>query len=301
MIKESVCILIPTLNEEASIGEIVTDFKSLGYENILVIDGHSMDKTVEVATKSGATVVMQEGRGKGAALKQAFAIIKQDVVVLIDGDGTYLPSEVERLLEPIAKGEADHVIGNRFEAYESGAFTRLNLFGNKVLNKLFGLGYGVWLNDILSGYRAFTNRAMKELELNKTGFETEAEMTIECVKKDFRIAEVPVTYLSRRHGVATKLSPLGDGARIGYTIYRLASTYNPLFYLGLLGLLSIIIGIVFGIYIVIDYSHGTQNIAMIVFTSMVILIGFLLALFGVLGNLMVYFHREMMREFRKRK
>ena len=80
---------------------------------------------------------------------------------------TYLAREAPSLLEPIQEGRADHVIGNRLEDYSSGAFTKLNLLGNRLINMFFGIAYGVNLKDILSGYRAFTLESVKELELNK--------------------------------------------------------------------------------------------------------------------------------------
>ncbi|MFQ6054394.1 MAG: S-layer glycoprotein N-glycosyltransferase AglJ, partial [Methanosarcinales archaeon] len=265
--KDDVCILIPTLNEGQTIGTLIKEFKSLGYNNILVIDGHSKDNTVKIARNAGARVVMQSGKGKGQAVKQAFDLIDSKYVVMIDGDGTYLPSDIDIVLAPVLRGEADHVIGNRFKEYEKGAFTKLNLIGNQLLNKIFGFAYGVWLNDILSGYRAFTKNTIKQLELNKTGFEVEAEITIESVKKNLRITEVPITYLSRKGMSTTKLNPLKDGFKIGYTIYKLAKTHNPLFYFGVIGAIFLISGIGIGIYIVQEWFKGIDHIPLTILAT----------------------------------
>ncbi|NOR46685.1 MAG: S-layer glycoprotein N-glycosyltransferase AglJ, partial [Methanosarcinaceae archaeon] len=235
MPNEDVCILIPTLNEAATIEQLIKDFRAEGFDNILVIDGHSTDKTVEFAEAQGAKVVVQSGKGKGQALQDAFRLIDSDYIVMIDGDGTYLASDVHAVLGPVRNGEADHVMGNRQANYEPAAFTRLNLFGNRVLNKIFGFAYGEWLNDILTGYRAFTRDAVRSLELNKMGFETETEITVECIKKDLKTIEVPITYLARHSKAATKLNPMKDGFKIGMTIYKLAKMHNPLFYFGVLG------------------------------------------------------------------
>ncbi|KPQ44202.1 MAG: dolichyl-phosphate beta-D-mannosyltransferase [Candidatus Methanoperedens nitroreducens] len=235
MNNEDICILIPTLNEGKTIAGLVREFKSIGYPDILVIDGHSMDDTVSKAQNAGARVVLQSGTGKGQAISQAFHLLSSKYIVMIDGDGTYLPEEINKLIEPVISGQADHVIGNRFTNYQTGAFTGLNLLGNKILNKIFGFAYGVWLNDILSGYRAFNYNSYKQIELNRTGFEVETEITVECVKKDLKIVEVPITYLARVSGAATKLRPVRDGLRIASTIYLLARTHNPLFYFNLIG------------------------------------------------------------------
>jgi len=228
---KDVCILIPTLNEEETIGGVISSFKRQGFDNILVIDGNSTDSTRAIAKRAGARVVIQRGKGKGAAVRQAFELIDSDIIVMIDGDGTYLPTEVQRLIEPIERGEAEHVIGNRF-AY-GGAFAILHRLGNWVLNKIFSIGYGLELQDILSGYRAFTKGAVKKMTLRKEGFEIEAEMTVESVKRGIKLKEVPISYRKRRG--KSKLNFFRDGMRITYTLYVLARTHNPAFYFGIIG------------------------------------------------------------------
>ncbi len=299
MNKEDVCILIPTLNEEKTIEGIIKEFISIGFSDILVIDGHSTDRTVEKAKNGGARVVIQSGTGKGQAVSQAFQIITSQYVVMIDGDGTYLPEEVDKLLEPVVAGHADHVIGNRFAHYQKGAFTGMNLFGNRILNKIFGFAYGIWLKDILSGYRAFNNEALKQIELNTTGFEVETEITVECVKKDLKIVEVPVTYLARVSGAATKLQPLRDGFRIASTIYLLARTHNPLFYFNIIGGLLTIGGMAVGIYVVNEWLNGINHIPLTILATLLIVTGIQMFIFAILSDLIVSMHRENMHTMRK--
>jgi len=296
---EDVCILIPTLNEELNIADVIKGFKDQGFKNILVIDGNSTDRTREIAENEGARVIIQEGKGKGLAVQQAFEVIDNDLIVMIDGDGTYLPSEVNRLIEPILKNEADHVVGNRFSGYSKGAFTRLNLLGNKILNWLFGFAYGVHLKDILSGYRALTKSSVESLDLNKSGFEIEAEMTIEMVKKEFKIVEVPITYETRIKSV-TKLNPIRDGLRIGYTLYGLVKTYNPMFYFGLIGAVFIGAGLFCGVYVVFDWFHNVTRVPLTIFTALLIMTGVQILVFGQLGNLIVALQKETMRALKKK-
>lgn len=299
MNKEDVCILIPTLNEGKTIEVLVKEFKSLGFSDILVIDGHSTDDTVSKAQNAGARVVVQTGSGKGQAISQAFHLLTCKYVVMIDGDGTYLPEEINKLLEPVINGKADHVIGNRFTNYQKGAFTGLNLFGNRILNKIFGFAYGIWLNDILSGYRVFNYDCYKRIELNRTGFEIETEITIECVKNDMKILEVPITYLARVSGAATKLRPLRDGFRIVSTIYVLARTHNPLFYFNLISGLLIIIGIIIGVYVVNEWIKNITHVPLTILATLFILTGIIMFIFSILSDLMVTMHRENMRIMRK--
>jgi len=292
---KEVCILIPTLNEEDSIGRIIRDFKTNGFENILVIDGNSTDSTREIAEREGARVEVQRGKGKGTAVRQAFELIKEEMIVIIDGDGTYLPSEVKRLLDPIIKNEADHVIGNRFGF--RGAFTLSHRIGNWILNKVFGLGYGVKLNDILSGYRALTKDSLEKMNLKKERFEIETEMVVESVKRGIRIKEVPIRY-ERRKGVS-KLNFIRDGLRIFYTLYVLARIYNPMFYFGIIGSLFIAIGIISGFYVVIEWYRGVTHVLLTVFTSLMILSGIQFLMFGQLGDLLVSLQKDMIEVFRE--
>lgn len=299
MNKEDVCILIPTLNEGRTIGDLVNEFKSLGFNDILVIDGHSTDDTVSVAKKAGAKILIQSGTGKGQAISQAFRIISSKYLIMIDGDGTYLPNEIHKLLDPVVSGQADHVIGNRSANYEKGAFTRLNLIGNRILNKIFGFAYGFWLNDILSGYRAFNYNAYKQIDLNRTGFEVETEITIECVKKDLKIVEVPITYLARAVGAATKLRPISDGFRIASTIYLMARTHNPLFYFNLIGGILTATGVMAGIYVVDEWLKNITHVPLTILATLLIVTGILMFIFAILSDLIVSMHRENMHLLRK--
>ncbi|WP_440946763.1 S-layer glycoprotein N-glycosyltransferase AglJ [Methanosarcina sp. T3] len=287
-----VCILIPTLNEAATIGELIKDFKKEGFSNIFVIDGNSRDRTAQIAEAEGARVVLQTGRGKGQAMIQAFELIESPYVIMVDGDGTYLAREALSLLEPVLEGRADHVIGNRLEKYSPGAFTKLNLVGNRLINMLFDIAYSVQLRDILSGYRAFTLESIRELELNKTGFEIETEISVECVLKKQRVEEVPITYLPRSKQGATKLNPLKDGIKIGSTIYRLAKVHNPMFYFGIIGFVFILAGLFTGTYVVVEWFNDITHVLLSVLTTLFIIFGLQMFIFGMLSDLIVTLHRQ---------
>lgn len=297
-----VCVLIPTLNEQEAIGTVIKEFKDLGFENILVVDGHSTDETVSRAKKAGARVMIQSGTGKGQALKEVFNLIDDKYILLIDGDSTYLPSEADSLLEPVISGRADHVVGNRFGRLSGGALRRLNLIGNRLINRFFVSIYGIQLEDILSGYRAFTSEGVRMLDLSMPGFEIESEMTIESVKKGLRIIEVPITYLPRAEGTHTKLRPIKDGPRIVLTIYRMAKTHNPMFYFGLIGSAFGMAGFLTGLYVLKDWLSGRiEHIPLTILTAILIIVGFQLFLVGILGDVMASLHRESMRELYRRK
>ncbi len=296
---DDVCILIPTLNEGKTIKSLVEKFKKLGFDDVLVIDGHSSDNTASQAESAGARVVIQQGKGKGTAIQQAFNLIEKPITVMIDGDGTYLPEEVDKLIEPIRSGKADQVMGNRFANYEKGAFTRLNMLGNKLLNRAFNIGYKVNLNDILTGYRSFNKKTLKMVDLNQAGFGIEAEVTVECIKKDLRIVEVPIAYRARAVGAPTKLNPLEDGAKIAYTIYKLGKTYNPMLYFSLLGAAFVTAGLIVGIYVTIDWFKAINHFPLTILTALLIITGIQIFIFGYLSDMIVQVQRETLRELRK--
>jgi len=300
---KDVCVLVPTLNEEDAIAEVIGEFRAMGFENILVIDGHSSDRTVELAKEAGARVVVQSGKGKGQALKEAFDLIESEYIVMIDGDGTYLPSEVHLLLDPVLAGRADHAMGNRFGNLQKGALTRLNSAGNRLINFFFRLIYGVPLNDILTGYRAFTRDGVGRLDLTMTGFEIETEMTVDSVKKGLAIAEVPITYRARSRGTQTKLNPIMDGARIIATIYRMAKTHNPLFYFGLMGSFFGTAGFLLGLYVASEWlSTRTEHIPLAILASLLVIVGVQVFVMGSLGDAVASMHQEVLREiYRNRK
>ena len=292
--KDEVCILIPTLNEDLTIGKIIREFRELGYNHILVIDGKSTDNTVKVAREGGATVRTQSGKGKGNAIIEAFEVIEQPYILMLDGDGTYAPRDAEKMLTPLFLG-FDQVIGDRLVNAEEGAFSRLNLFGNQMLNLLFKVAHSRDLHDILSGYRAFTHLAIQQMNLKEKGFEIETEISVEAVRNGQRIMVVPIKY-SRRPGTRTKLSPFHDGIKIVSTIYRLARVNNPMFYFGMLGVFTSILGILTGIYVLIEWLHNIDHIPLTILTVLLIVVGIEIFMFGMISDMLLVFHREIIRE-----
>jgi glycosyltransferase (TIGR04182 family) len=294
ILKGEVCIFIPTLNEAPTIGVLIDAFHDLGFTHIFVMDGHSTDRTVAIAREKGARVEVQRGKGKGTAIIEAVGLIGQPYVLMMDGDGTYDPADAERMLAPLFSG-SDHVIGNRLYHPEEGALTRLNKFGNEIINYLFKIAHGSYLFDILSGYRAFTLESVRQLQLKESGFEIETEMAAEAVRNNQKITVIPIKY-RERPGTETKLHPFRDGFKILATVYRLARMTNPLFYFGLIGLFLSIFGGLVGLFVVVEWLRGIEHIPLTILTVLLIMVGFNIFMFGVISDMMLTFHRELMRE-----
>jgi dolichol-phosphate mannosyltransferase len=292
--KDEVCILIPTLNEAPTIGNVVKEFKALGYNHILVIDGKSTDNTVKLAREAGANVRTQSGKGKGNAIIEAFEVIEQPYILMLDGDGTYSSKDAEKMLTPLFLG-FDQVIGDRLMNAEEGSFSWLNLFGNHMLNILFKIAHSRDLHDVLSGYRAFTKLAVSQMHLKEKGFEIETEISVEAVRNGQRIMIVPIKYL-RRPGTATKLSPFHDGFKIVSTIYRLARVNNPMFYFGMMGIFTTILGLLTGVYVLLEWLNHIEHIPLTILTVLLIVVGIEIFMFGMISDMLLVFHREIIRE-----
>jgi dolichol-phosphate mannosyltransferase len=292
--KDEVCILIPTLNEGPTIGTVVREFTALGYTHILVIDGKSTDNTVKSAREAGATVRTQSGKGKGNAIIEAFEVIEQPYILMLDGDGTYSSKDAEKMLTPLFLG-FDQVIGDRLINAEEGSFSHLNLFGNHMLNLLFKVAHSRDLHDILSGYRAFTKLAIQQMHLKEKGFEIETEISVESVRNGQRVMVVPIKY-SHRPGTATKLSPFHDGIKIVSTIYRLARVNNPMFYFGMMGAFTSVLGLLVGVYVVLEWLHNIEHIPLTILTVLLIVVGIEIFMFGMISDMLLVFHREIIRE-----
>ena len=291
---DEVCVLIPTLNEAPTIGSVIKDFQQLGYVHILIMDGHSTDKTLEIARGLGVTVKTQTGKGKGNALLEAFEQIRQPYVILVDGDGTYMAKDAEKLLRPLYLG-FDHAIGDRLNTADKGAFNFLNHTGNVLINVLFKVAHGSDLHDILSGYRAFTMDSVRSMRLKEKGFGIETEMTVEAVRNGQRIMVVPVHY-RKRVGTRTKLDPVYDGVKIITTIYKLAKVNNPIFYFGLMGIVLSLAGMGVGVYVVLEWFKGINHLPMTILTVLLIMVGFEIFMFGVISDILLAFHREILHE-----
>ena len=292
--RDAVTVLVPTLNEAPTVQALVREFAARGYTRVLVVDGNSTDGTAALATEAGAEVLVQHGRGKGNAVIQAFRAIETPYVLMLDGDGTYSADDADRMVAPLAQG-FDQVIGDRLGAAQRGAFSRLNYTGNWLLNRLFRLAHGRYLADILSGYRSFTRAAIDQMTLGEQGFGIETEIAVEAVRNGHRVSVVPVSY-DRRAGTDTKLNPLRDGYRIAVTIYRLARMNNPLFYFGLIGGTLALAGVVVGAYVLYEWFQGIERLPLTILTVLLIMVGIQIFVFGLIGDLVLSFHRETMDE-----
>lgn len=232
-----IAVLIPALNEEQTIAAVVHAFHAACPEaRIVVFDNASTDATAARAREAGAEVRYVPQRGKGNVVRAMFRAIDADVYVMVDGDATYPPERIHDLMRPVIDGEAEMVIGSRLLRGHSSDFRALNRIGNLFYAALLRRLFGVRITDLLSGYRAFSRRLVKSLPLRSSGFETEAEMTIQAVYRGFRVMEVPVTLVARPEGSRSKIRIVQDGLLILNAIVALFRDYKPLTFFSVLSL-----------------------------------------------------------------
>jgi glycosyltransferase involved in cell wall biosynthesis len=221
--QKKVTVVIPCHNEAASIAGVIS---SLPYgrlaqagiqTKVLVVDNSSSDDTAPVAEAAGAEVIYEPNKGKGNALRTGFrkALQDTDYIVMLDGDNTYSPEEVMRLIEPLRSDFCDVVVGSRLYGHiQTTAMSRLNRLGNRLFTRAVQLLYGANVTDVLTGYFAWKKSALEALEphIKSSGFAIEMEMITKMARLGHRMAAVPISYHPRA-GVSN-LRPFKDGCHI---------------------------------------------------------------------------------------
>ncbi len=211
--KDDVTFIIPTLNEERAIGKVIDEIKGAGFEKIVVVDGRSEDQTVDIAKNKGARVVFQREKGKTEAVRIGIAAAETDFVALIDGDGSYDPVDVEKMLE--VASFYDEIIGQR--RIENIPISRR--LGNKIVSFLVRSFTRTDLGDVCSGLYLLRRGKARSLLLARNGFSTEVEIVFGMSRMG-AISQVPINYRERIG--TSKLSLLRHGPQILMSIFGIA-------------------------------------------------------------------------------
>jgi glycosyltransferase involved in cell wall biosynthesis len=284
-----ISVIIPTMNEPA-IADVLHDVLDALQQysvEVIVVD-KSKDETAMRAAELGAKVIHQTGTGYGDAYITGFKHISEDTetVVILDGDYTYDPYDIPKLLQPINDG-ADVVIGTRFALMDKGAMSRRNALGNRMLTALLRSLYHVRVTDSQSGMRAIRRSALDRLKLQSPNMPFASEMIIEAQKENLAITEVPIRYRARV-GHA-KLYPFRDAFSILSITVRLVRDYNPLVIFLPIGLALMLVGLGYGTTILIDYIHTgiVTRIAAAILSVLLILTGLQITLFGLLADIIL--------------
>lgn len=284
MPRPRIAILIPCYNEEGTIGKVVRDFRAeVPDADIYVYDNNSTDATVEQARAAGASIGYERRQGKGFVVQSMFSQVEADVYVMVDGDATYPPGDVHKLIQPIVDGDADMVVGSRLMRTSESEFRLLNLVGNSFFFKIINFTFKVRLSDVLSGYRAFSREFVKNIPAFGGGFETEVELTIKALARGYRITEVPVRLTSRPEGSVSKIRIVSDGFVILNTILTLFRDYKPLTFFGGIGLIFVLLGGLPGAILLVEFlkTGVAHNLPAAIMAVGLVLSGMLLIVVGL--------------------
>jgi glycosyltransferase involved in cell wall biosynthesis len=222
MTQAKISIILPTLNEEETIGRVIDEIPRAALEEagyaiqVLVVDGNSQDRTRKIAKDKGVEVMVEPRKGKGRAMRSSLKTVDADFIFMLDADYTYPATYIPDMLNILQHGY-DVVMGSRLKGKrEKGAMSRLNAVGNRLLSLIATVVYQRRISDVCTGYWALRSEVIPNLRLSADGFEFEAELFSQLAKKGYSIAELPIYY--RRRPSPPKLSSLKDGTKIGWAL-----------------------------------------------------------------------------------
>jgi len=210
-------VIIPCLDEEAAIGQLVTALRRNldARDRIIVVDNGSRDRTVEVARTAGAEVVSEARRGYGRACLAGVLAAGDGIAVFLDGDGADHPEDLDRVVSPVRAGSADLAVGARRDR-EPGSMTSLQRFGNRLATSLIGWSCGAVVTD-LGPMRAIRVERLLALEPRARTYGWSTEMTVKALRAGYRYVEVPVRH-RRRIGVSKVSGTISGSVRAGFRI-----------------------------------------------------------------------------------
>ncbi len=242
-----IAVLLPCYNEALTIAKTVNDFqKALPNAIVYVFDNNSTDDSASLATAAGAVVIPVLQQGKGNVVRTMFREINADIYVMADADDTYPADEVNLLIQPLLRHEADMVTGDRLSSSYYTENKRMgHNFGNALVCWLVNFMWGIKVKDVMTGYRAFSRVFVKHCPVLSEGFEIETEMTLHAFDKRLCVKEIPISYRDRPAGSVSKLRTLHDGCRVLMTIFNTFRYYRPFAFFGGIGLFLLLLGVFF--------------------------------------------------------
>ena len=253
---KKIAILIPCYNEEVTIAKVIADFRrQLPNALIYVYNNNSTDNTLQIAYENGAIVKNEYRQGKGNVVRSMFRDIEADIYVLVDGDDTYPAEKVHELIKPILMETADMVVGDRISngTYKSQNKRLFHDFGNGIVKKTINKLFKSNLKDVMSGYRAFNKRFVKNIPILSKGFEVETEMTLHALDKGFIIKEIPIEYRNRPNRSISKLNTFTDGYKVLKAIIKMLKDYKPMKFFLSIAIIFFMLGLIIGVPVIYEY------------------------------------------------
>lgn len=221
----SVSLIIPALNEAESIGQLLAETNFDQAQQVIVVDNGSIDQTAEIALAAGAKVVQEPRPGYGYACAAGAAAAANDILVFMDADGSFVPTEIPRLVAPIENQAADLVLGSRLvDGLPPGTMPAHQLFGNRLVASILNRLFGLHLTD-LGPFRALPGDLLDSLEMKELTYGWTVEMMVKVARRGLRIVEVPVSYRTRFAGQSKIGGTLRGTILASYRIFSVIFRY----------------------------------------------------------------------------
>lgn len=252
---DKIAVLIPCFNEAQTIGKVVSDWKKeLPEAVIYVYDNNSSDNTAEIASNAGAVVRYEHMQGKGNVIRRMFRDIDAQAYIMVDGDDTYPAEYGRQMVEEVLHKNVDMVVGDRLSStYFEENKRPFHNFGNSLVRGSINHLFSTNIQDIMTGYRAFSFLFVKSFPVMSKGFEIETEMTIHAVHNNMSVSNVVVEYRDRPKGSESKLNTYSDGAKVLKTIFRLYKNCKPLGFFSILSVILLLVSVALFIPILIKF------------------------------------------------
>ena len=292
-----IAVLIPCYNEEITVAKVINDFRrELPEADIYVYDNNSKDKTAEIARANGAIVKHEYKQGKGNVVRSMFYDVDADIYIMVDGDDTYPAESVHQLIETIVEGRADMAIGDRLSngTYQKENKRYFHKFGNNLVKKGINVLFNTHLKDIMTGYRAFSKKIVKNMPVMSPKFEVETEMSLYALDKRFVIEEIPIVYRDRPKGSKSKLRTVRDGFKVLKTIVKMFKNYKPLRFFTSIAIVVFILGILVGIPVLTEFfeTHYITKIPSAILATGLVILSVIIGQCGVILDTVVKQNRE---------
>lgn len=294
---KKIAVLIPCYNESKTIEKVIKDYKRVLPEaDIYVYDNNSTDGTDEIAKRTSAIVRYETKQGKGNVVRTMFREIEADCYLLVDGDDTYPAESAREMCNYVLNKKVDMVIGDRLSStYFKENKRPFHNFGNKMVRKLIKIIFKKNINDIMTGYRAFSYNFVKTFPVLSKGFEIETEMSIHAIDKNFTLKEIPVQYRNRPEGSRSKLNTYRDGMRVLTTIATLFREYKPSLFFNTISVLFYLAAVVFAIPVFNEYFKTglVPRLPTLLVSGIFVLIGLLLNITSLILQVIVKKHKQL--------
>jgi glycosyltransferase involved in cell wall biosynthesis len=288
-----IVVTIPAYNEQKTIGSVIDGINSVMHKNhlsfkIIVIDDGSRDRTAAVSKERGAAVYAHNvNRGLADAFRtgmKAALALGADIIVHIDADAQYLPSEVPNIVKPIIEKKADIVLGSRFKGKIEG-MPLIKRLGNMAFSHVISKITRYKISDAQTGFRAFTNK-VAEIELLSDHTYTQ-EQIIRALKKDFRLVEVPVHFMRRKDKSRLIGNSFEYAARAWINLLRVYRDYEPIKFFGIFGSIFMVLGLFLGLLILYSFllTGAVGGIPRVILSVLFLIMGIQVYLFGFLADM----------------